>query len=562
MEKILLHECAKFFVKRSAAPELRDPRAIWRTIAFALASMHRGIEDDIMKVLSEKKEYPKDAKVRDQSRDLIEAPLRKHAKAASAGSPCAVIVIDALDECLTTDDDDWKDLLRTLANWRDLPPNVKLIVTSRNETYIRDRLQAVSECIVLETGDGTSDETSNDIRLFFETSFRGMEFPDPSWPGKDKIDQLTKQAAGLFIWAKTVFGFVDNCSVSDAPYRLEEITKNMGSGEVARDIDVLYAQVISATFSKMLDKEQGVAKFVLAVISMAKAPLKIQDLVELLAYEEGDKNKAVGPVIRLLGPIIRESDQYLQVCHQTLPDFLLDEGRMQEVFERLFEPSDHRKLVRYAIRRSEQGARLVEACLHLMNDKLTFNICRIPNSHYLNRAPPIRKALEENPIPSHLLYACRYWAEHLNASGGSTHNPDNILDHLKDFLETHILHWLEVLSLTNSADRAPYLLSRIERYTEVRLQPLTYDIPNLETYFSLQKWGKSVKISGYDDKTLSDLAWDANRFSTTFKLPIADSAPHIYISAFHFPLRIDDGSNLWSSSFHFVSHNRQTTGLG
>ncbi len=181
------HKCARFFVKRSATEELRNPRAIWRTIAFALTRMHHGVEDDIVKVLSEKEEYAKDAKIGDQFRDLIEEPLRRHAEAPSAGSPFTV-VIDALDECLTSDYDDWKDLLNALAGWRNLPPNVKLVVTSRNETDIRERLRAVSECIVLETGHDGSNETSDDIRLFFETSFRDMEFPDPSWPGEDKIN--------------------------------------------------------------------------------------------------------------------------------------------------------------------------------------------------------------------------------------------------------------------------------------------------------------------------------------------------------------------------------------
>ncbi len=103
------HKCARFFVKRSATEDLRDPRAVWRTIAHALANMHHGVEDAIVKVLSEKEEYPKDAKVRDQFRDLIQLPLQMHAKAPSVGSPCALILIDALDECLTSDDDDWKD---------------------------------------------------------------------------------------------------------------------------------------------------------------------------------------------------------------------------------------------------------------------------------------------------------------------------------------------------------------------------------------------------------------------------------------------------------------------
>ncbi len=171
------HKCARFFVKRSATEELRNPRSIWRTVASELASMHSGLENDIMEVLSKKekstREYPKDAKVQDQFRDLIKSPLVKHAGSPSADSPFAVIVIDALDECLTTDDDDWNDLLRTLADWRSLPANVKLLVTSRNETDIRHCLHAVSECIVLETGNDISNETSTISACFSRRASKG-----------------------------------------------------------------------------------------------------------------------------------------------------------------------------------------------------------------------------------------------------------------------------------------------------------------------------------------------------------------------------------------------------
>ncbi len=103
------------------------------------------------------------------------------------------------------------------------------------------------------------------------------------------------------------------------------------------------------------------------------------------------KKDAVRFVIGVLSPIINvgESDQFLQVCHKSLSDFLLDENRTQEVFKQVLKPSDGGGLDRYIIRRSEQGARLVEACLQLMNDKLIYNICRIPTSHCFNNAPPI-----------------------------------------------------------------------------------------------------------------------------------------------------------------------------
>ncbi len=355
---------------------------------------------------------------------------------------------------------------------------------------------------------------------------------------------------------------------SAAPHRLAEVVDNMGSSDMARNIDDLYGQVMYTSFSTITAKERDVAKFVLAAISMAKAPLRIQDLVEFLAYEGNGKKDVVRFVIGVLSPIINvgEADQLLQVCHKTLSDFLLDESRTQEVFKQLLKRGDDGDLVHYMIRRSEQGSRLVESCLRLMNDKLTFNICRIPTSHCFNDAPPIRNALAANPIPSHLVYACRYWAEHLDALGSSTsQSSDSILHPLKDFLFTHILHWLEVLSLTSSADRAPYLLSCAEKYTEVRLQPLTIIyvmyLPWKNIFFPTEM-GKVRQALRRQDPVRPC----AGRKSVFNSIPtaIADSAPqNLYFRPSIFPYAIDDDSNLRPSVFHcFVSYNRQTTGLG
>lgn len=225
VKKLLALKCARFFVKRGATPELRDPRHIWRTVAFALASMHRDVKNDIVKVLREKEaEYPTDAEVGDQFRDLLESTIRNYAESLLTDRPC-VVLIDALDEC-RTNDEDWSELLDTLYDWSKLPSNVKLIITSRNEKDIRDRLQAVSERIVLETGDDISNETSTDIQLFFESKFQKMGVLDVLWPGEDTIMRLTKHAAGLFIWAKTAVEYV-GYRKWDPPRRLKNICDNL-----------------------------------------------------------------------------------------------------------------------------------------------------------------------------------------------------------------------------------------------------------------------------------------------------------------------------------------------
>ncbi|KLO11071.1 WD40 repeat-like protein [Schizopora paradoxa] len=510
VKEILTHKCARFFVKRSATPELRDPRRIWPTIAFALAGMHRHVKDEIVDVLGKKAECPKDVEVGDQFHDLLVTPFQRLAESSSV-----VVVIDALDECRTSDDD-WNHLLATLARWSELPSNVKLIITSRRETDIQNRLQPVSRNIILETGDDTSNETSDDIRLYFETSFRDMAVLDAGapWPGEVILNDLTRYAAGLFIWAKTVVKFVGHKNLHP-PSRLKLISDNMDRRNA--DIDDLYGQILYEMFTDMETEEQYVTKFVLATIAMAKAPLGINDLVELLAPEGGDQRNemvyAVQYSVQALGPIINvwEPDGRLSVCHKTLSDFIFDEYRTRDVIKRLLaraqKPSDDGDLERYITRRPELSVRLAEACLRLLNSRLAFNICRLSTSHCRNDALPNRRAIVINPIPSYLIYACQHWAEHLEGLDENiSHDFEKILNPLKIFLFTHILHWLEVLSLTNSTDHAPHLLLFVERYTK--------------------RWDKS--------ENLSDIILDANRFSTMFQDAIAESAPHIYLSALPF----------------------------
>ncbi len=108
------YDCAKFFIKR-AESGLRDPRMIWRSIAFQLAEMYRGVKVDILDVMAGQsgRIYPGDAKVKDQFRQLIYEPLKKHFSSATA-SRKIVIIIDALDECDESHKEDVREFLETI----------------------------------------------------------------------------------------------------------------------------------------------------------------------------------------------------------------------------------------------------------------------------------------------------------------------------------------------------------------------------------------------------------------------------------------------------------------
>jgi hypothetical protein len=85
-----------------------------------------------------------------------------------------------------------------------MPKTFKLMVTGRDDR-VPEPLRASCKQIVLPTGVDVSDNANKDIRRFFERRF--AELPGslfPEWPGERILDDLTRRAAGLFIWAETI----------------------------------------------------------------------------------------------------------------------------------------------------------------------------------------------------------------------------------------------------------------------------------------------------------------------------------------------------------------------
>ncbi len=214
--------CASFFCKRDV-PHLRDPRQIWRTLAHCLASIHDGVKAALMLTLSEKKGNPKDNSVFDQFQKLIQGPLEtdlKERRFRSHKLAYPVIIIDALDECYSANDNSWPSLLKTLAYWTQLPGVFKLVVTSRDHGDLRKKLGEASRQIDLTTGDLVSGDSKSDIMRFFTTRFTEIreEFGLASdWPGEAVIQEITDYAAGLFIWADVVVKYVGLRTVGSNP---------------------------------------------------------------------------------------------------------------------------------------------------------------------------------------------------------------------------------------------------------------------------------------------------------------------------------------------------------
>jgi hypothetical protein len=95
---------------------------------------------------------------------------------------------------------------------------------------------------------------------------------------------------------------------------------------------------------------------------------------------------------------------------------------------------------------SEGHEMLALKCLVHMNDLLKYNICGIPEAMTLSRRNTTNSVCNISTIPEGLKYSCLHWAAHL-AEVLPAQPGTNVLTALRHFLHTHLLHWIECLSV-------------------------------------------------------------------------------------------------------------------
>ena len=441
---------ARFFFKRDDAA-VNDPVVLWRTIAFDLACTDPLFKKILVDILRVGQRDPGGVNVQAQFRDLIHGPATTRSKYSPMR--VSVIVLDALDEC-NRSSEHWQDLLSSINTWSQLPQSFKLLVTSRDQHDIHQVMGDVSHCVILETGDNATSQTSLDIHLFLETRFeeirRACPSLPPSWPGASAVQALTNRAGGLFVWATTALDFVKKGI--DPVTRLRSILTGCMGGENRR-LDFLYKQVLEISFEGLEADELDAFKKVVGAIVLAKIPLCKGDIHRFLCDELA--LHSIEGIINNLAAVVRShsASAPLRVCHQSFTDFLLDAKRSGS----------------FSIYRTESTTTLTLRCLRLMNDRvagLKFNICDLETSYRLNsQVPDLEERLKE-AVPSHLSYACRFWAEHLRELF-ETDIKDEIVSQLRSFLHDRVLYWFEVMSLTEEFDIASVFLQFAARWIGV-----------------------------------------------------------------------------------------------
>jgi AAA ATPase domain len=361
-----------------------------------------------------------------------------------------LVVIDALDE--SGDTTSAIGLHSFLAkNLIRLPSNFRVVITSRPEHDIVSALfEAQSVKIKYMDDTELAAGTQGDIIAFFQQKLPSNEF-------RPYVEPLAVKAEGLFQWAAVASQLILRPSARFG-YSKEKCIKHLLEPSTNRRgqdlLDDLYKDVLEGNFN---DQEaRDLFRSIVGQLITSIEPLTIRSLVTLRQHgsHDEDSDAAVAGILSGLGSLlnnVNSPDDNLPIIphHTSFRDFLTIKDKSGDFY--------------VGVRDAHH--QLTHSCLNLLLDSnplggLKFNICKLETSYLANDDIEDLDTRVDQHIPPALLYACRFWDDHLKHTDLET----DLFRKAKTLFKEKFLFWLEVLSLTRNIGLAPSAFANLNMW--------------------------------------------------------------------------------------------------
>ncbi|CAE6379158.1 unnamed protein product [Rhizoctonia solani] len=468
------HELGASFFCARLLPECRNVKLIIPTIAYQLARSSSPFQGALSQALERDPDVHTKA-LRLQFKHMILEPLQEVARSLP---PNFIVTIDALDEC--EDDGGVEQILDLLLEHASKLP-IKFFVSSRPEPHIRERIGKSTLKSQLVLHELEEKMVKADIEIYLREELASV------LPNDNQLAALVEYAGVLFIYAATVARYIRS---GNPLKRLETVLEASGPGRYSsnktKEIDALYGAVLTSALSnpdlETWEKEQ--IELVLRTVVCIQEPLTVDALAGLLKLSYVEIQEALRPLWSVLHVSTSGASSRVSTLHVSFSDYIFDSSR-----------SKH-----FSCNPEAQNGRLANLCLErIEQNQIQFNICNLESSYIFDQDIPSIDERVNQAIPLDLLYACLYWAVHLNLGEKSIGQAQK----LNEFLSTRLLLWAEVLNLTKRMDKGVELMEKVMR------------------------WLQAIDCS----RSIKLLAQDARRFVTMFSTsPVARSTPHLYVS--------------------------------
>jgi hypothetical protein len=207
-------------------------------------------------------------------------------------------------------------------------------------------------------------------------------------------------------------------------------------GGVMHSLDKMYLGILQSSIPK-----NNSSKYLANFQKVVGAIVVLEDLIPMSAFarflglKEADVQKTLQNLHSIMAP--NSCNQAPQLYHKSLPDFITNNERCTDT--------------QFHIGLEEHHGQAAQHCFEVMGKALHKNMYDLEGLQKFRTNAEIMEASDKK-IADEVVYACMYWATHLSQAGDSnSHQLQKMLD---TFAFTHLLHWIEVLSLIGKLEVA------------------------------------------------------------------------------------------------------------
>jgi hypothetical protein len=261
-------------------------------------------------------------------------------------------------------------------------------------------------------------------------------------------------AIPLFIFAATACLFIEDRRRSGDPEdRFQTILKYQTRSQKS-NLDATYLPVLDQMLIGLdgSERKNVIEEFkeVVGSIALLASPIPAVSLARLL----GISIKVVDSRLDLLHSVLNipsDPKAPVKLHHLSFRDFLVD--------------PDKRDTNQFWVDEKQAHRVLVDSCIRLMSASFDQDISGLSAPGVL--VTDVESSRVDEWLPPEVQYACLFWIEHLQKSGAQLYDNDQV----HQFLEVHLLHWLEALSWMRKISEGILAITSLESIVLVSQLP-------------------------------------------------------------------------------------------
>ena len=339
-------------------------------------------------------------------------------------------MIDALDESFGEETDQLEMFFKVLQDdVPHLPPSIRIFVTSRDTRHLRSLKQAPHfQALHLDI---RSESNLTDIETYTHHALKKIVKEkrfDPEWPGRERAEEFTKKAEGLFIWVATMASFLSTTSYTDE--KLQELLSGARTGlRAEQKMDALYSSILKDCGWDDPAIVEDYQLFMGALLA-SKVPLSASAIQSLLrCTKDGFQIKVIASRVSSLLTGWPDEKAPIEIIHQSLRDFLTERAHDSP---------------NCSIDERAHSRHLAICCLSILVRDLRPDI---PCAGFIDGDEEGVPKMGDDAISEELWYACKFGISHIV----NIDTPDEESARLlREFLSTKLVLWMEVVSSKGS----------------------------------------------------------------------------------------------------------------